>query len=140
MYVYFSPQGGFNDTLANINNTIEYCIKTKRTLLVDTTKSCYNINFSDYFYFKNIPIPIITDVNKIRKIIADESLSIYPNNIIDRNIDNWMFVYTSTSDVYTLNKTLMILPNGSRNEHIIVHSTCGGGAGITLFKNLTKHI
>lgn len=136
MYVYLSPQGGFNDTLCNIRRTIEYCVKTNRTLLVDTTKSCYGINFSDYFYFKGIPIPIITDVNNIRKIIADETLTIYPNTITDRNLDNWKFIL-GNSCTYTLNGAYMGLPPVECCYAIIVHSTCGGGGdGIKLFKNL----
>jgi hypothetical protein len=135
MYVYLSPRGGFNDTLWNINVTIEYCIKTNRTLLVDTTKSCYGINFSEYFYFKDIPISIITDVNEIRKIIAHETLSIYPNNIIDRNLDNWKFIWAK-KQTFTLNGTFLALPSVDCSDNIIVHSTCGAGKGMELFKNL----
>jgi len=141
MYVYLSSQNGFNDILCNISRVIEYCVKNNRTLLVDTTKSCYGINFSDYFYFKDMPISIITDVNTIRDIIADESLSIHPSNITDRNIDNWTFIWTPRS-IYTLNKTLLRLPVDSCKEDIIIHSVCGGGPGIVLFKQLffKKHI
>lgn len=135
MYVYLSSQNGFNDILCNISRVVEYCIKNNRTLLVDTTKSCYGINFSDYFYFKDIPIPMITDINIIRNIIANESLTIYPNNITDRNIDNWTFIWTSIS-IYTLNNILLRLPKASCKEDIIIHSVCGGGHGIILFKHL----
>jgi len=135
MYVYFAPQGGLNDMLSNIKNTMDFCIKTNRTLLIDTTKCCYDINFSEYFYFKIMPITIITDVNEIRKIIADESLSIYPNTITDRNIDNWKFIWGNTY-VYTLNGKYMSLPEDECGDSIIVHSTCGGGRGIELFKNI----
>jgi hypothetical protein len=135
MYVYLSPPNGLNDMLSRIKDTIEYCVKANRTLLVDTTKSCYGINFSDYFYFKNIPISIITDVNEIRKIIANKSLTIYPNNIIDRNLDNWIFTW-ARKETYTLNNTFLILPPVECSDDIIVHSTCGAGKGIELFKNL----
>jgi hypothetical protein len=135
MYVYLSPQGGFNDMLCNIIRTLEYCIKTNRTLLVDTTKSCYGINFSDYFYFKDIPVSIITDVSEIRKIVADESLTIYPDSITDRNLDNWKFLW-GNSCTYTLNGVYMELPQEECDKKIIVHSTCGGGHGIKLFKNI----
>jgi hypothetical protein len=135
MYVYFAPRGGFNDILSNIKNTINYCIKTNRTLLVDTTKCCYCINFSDYFYFKYIPIAVIRDINIIRKVIADESLTIYPNSITDRNVDKWELVWTPTR-IYTLNGIPLELPSESCEEKIIIYSTCGGGNGIELFKNL----
>jgi hypothetical protein len=134
MYVYLSPQGGFNDMLCNINRTIEYCLQTNRTLLIDTTKSCYGINFFNYFYLKDTPISIVTDVNMIRKIISDESLSIYPNTITDRNLDNWKFIYTPKY-VYSLNGIFLYLPSEC-NDNIIIHSRCGGGRGIYLFKNI----
>lgn len=135
MYVYLSPQGGFNDVLSNINRTIEYCKNTNRTLLIDTTKSCYRMNFSDYFYFKNIPVSIITDVNEIRKIISDVSLSIYPSSITDRNLDNWRFIWTQ-SGIYTLCGIPMELPDEECKDNIVIRSTCGGGAGFGLFKNI----
>jgi hypothetical protein len=135
MYVYLSPQGGFNDMLSNIQNTIDYCIKTKRTLLIDTTKSCYRMNFFDYFYFKNLPINIETDVNVIRKIISDESLTIYPKTITNRNLDTWKFIWTR-SGIYTLFGTQAALPYGECNDDLIIHSKCGGGRGIVLFRNL----
>lgn len=133
--MYLSTQGGFNDMLCNIQNTIDYCIKTNRALLVDTTKCCYGINFSDYFYFKDMSISIITDVNDIRKIIADDTLTIYPNIVTDRNLDNWEFKWKNAC-IYTLNGEYMELPVEECHDAIIVHSTCGGGPGINLFKNL----
>jgi hypothetical protein len=139
MYLYLSPQGGFNDILCVISFAIDYCIAKKRTLLVDTTNGCYDINFSQYFYFKNISIPIITDVDDIRKIIANNSLTIYPKIIKDRNINNWNFIWTPSS-IYTLNKITLDLPIEC-NYDIIVYSICGGGStgatggpGIKLFK------
>jgi hypothetical protein len=135
MYVYLSPQGGFNDMLSTINRTIKYCTTTNRTLLIDTTKSCYGINFSDYFYFKDIPISIIADVNDIRNIIADESLTIYPNTITDRNLNNWKFVWTQPG-TFSLHGIDTTLPCEQCNDNIIIHSACGGGPGINLFKNI----
>ena len=135
MYVYLSPQGGFNDMLCRISSLIDYCIKNNRTLLVDTTKSCYCINFSDYFYLNDYPISIITDVNIIRKIIANKSLSIYPTTIIDRNIDNWSFIPT-TCIFYKLNNILLRLPRVECNENIIIHSAMSGGQGVRLFRDL----
>ena len=44
MYVYLLPQGGFNDMLCVIERTLEYCKKYKKTLLLDTVNSVYNIN------------------------------------------------------------------------------------------------
>jgi hypothetical protein len=135
MYLYLAPQGGFNDILARIQYEIEYCKRNNRILLVDTTKGCYKINFSDFFYLMNIPIKVITDINVIRKIIADTSLTIYPHSIIDRKLDNWNFIW-NPSGIYTLNQTLLTLPTDVCIDNIIIHSRCGGGNTISLFKNL----
>jgi hypothetical protein len=135
MYVYLSPQGGLNDMLSNIYRTIEYCVKSKRSLLIDTTKCCYGINFSDYFNLKDAPVSIIADISEIRKIIADETLTIYQNALTDRNLDNWKFIYTDTC-IYTLNDVYTELPPVECSDSIIVHCLCGGGRGINLFKNL----
>jgi len=53
---YFSliPAGGFNDILSQIYFSIEYCIKFKRILLINTVNTDYHINFSDYFTI-NLP-------------------------------------------------------------------------------------
>jgi hypothetical protein len=67
-YVYLVPKGGLNDMLTCIYLTVEYCRKTNRILMIDTRKSCYKFCFDDYFYFKNIDIPIITDINTIETI------------------------------------------------------------------------
>lgn len=126
--------GGFNDQMCRIQRGIEYCRKTKRTLLIDTTKSCYNINFSDYFYFKNPSIPIITDMNIIQKIVKNESLTVYPN-IKNRDITSWKLNCTS-SGIRELEKFLLNLPEGNCDENIILYSSCGGGNGLTIFKEL----
>jgi hypothetical protein len=136
MYVYLAPQGGINDILCVIDKTIQYCIATRRTLLLDTTKSCYGINFSDYFYLKNIPISLITDTHAIQKIISDEMLTIYPEFITDRNLNNWKITRVSYG-VFSLNNNVLTgLPSSHRNENIVIHSNGGGGPGIIQFKNL----
>lgn len=136
MYLYLAPQGGFTDMLCIIHSMIDYCVKNNRILLVDTTKCCYKINFSDFFYLKNMPITIITDINIIRKIIADTSLTIYPDGIIDRNVDNWTLIWTPLR-IYTLNKILLTLPTETCTDNIIIHSRCGGsGHRFESFKNI----
>jgi len=136
MYLYLAPQGGFNDILARIQQEIEYCKKNNRILLVDTTKGCYNINFSDFFYFMNIPIKIITDIDVIRKIIADNTLTIYQKDITDRNLDNWTFNFICDGGLFRLNNTVLKLPTNPCSDDIIVYSRCGGGDPISLFRNL----
>ena len=86
MYLYCSPRSGFNDQLTIIDKAITYCTKYNRTLLLDTTKSCYKINWSDYFMFRDKQCPIICDINKIRELLHDK-LTVYPScinvNLID---------------------------------------------------------
>lgn len=69
MYVYFEPQGGFNDILTCLKEQLEYCKRHNRILLVNGMRTCYKINFSDYFDFseeyKNISI---LDTEKIKNI------------------------------------------------------------------------
>jgi hypothetical protein len=68
---YFSliPGGGFNDILSQIYFSIEYCIKFKRILLINTVNTDYNINFSDYFTI-NLP-NIIYDNTEVQKILSE---------------------------------------------------------------------
>lgn len=115
MYVYLEPSGGFNDILAIINRTIIFCKKTNRTLLLNTRKTSYKINFKDYFYFKELNIIVDTDI--IKNIILDTGLSIYPNIFKDRNIDNWKFYYSKDKKVILeLNtKTYMLLDDNNIN-------------------------
>lgn len=135
MYVYFSPQAGFNDILMGILNIIEYCKKSNRILLLDTTNGEYKITFSDYFYIKNIPIKIITDIDLIRTIIADNTLTMYPHSITDRHVDNWKFQWVQPA-VFSLHKIKLILPIETCNDDIIIHASCGSGNPIELFRNL----
>jgi len=136
MYLYLIPRGGFNDQLNRIEASVEYCKKTKRTLLIDTTKSCYGINFCEYFYLTDLSIPIITDVNIIRSIIANESLSIYPNIFKDRNIATWNFKFTEKGYVEINSNTNMRLPETTCDADIVVHVNCGNSVYVNIFKHL----
>jgi len=136
MYFYLAPQGGFTDILCIISNTIDYCVENNRILLIDTTKGCYKINFSDFFYLKNTPITIITDINVIHEIIADTSLTVYPHNIVERNVYNWKFIWTPQV-IYSLNGTILTLPIDRCTDNIIIHSRRGRNEDrFELFKNL----
>ena len=126
MYVYLEPKGGFNDILNVIKRTIVFCKETNRTLLLNTRKTCYKIDFKDYFYFKDININIITDINIIKDIITDTSLSIYPNIFEDRNINNWKFYLNKEIRSYLEEKTRtpMGLPDNNINDNIIISIGC----------------
>ena len=138
MYLYLDSRGGFNDQLNRIEASIEYCVKTNRTLLIDTTKSCYNINFCDYFYLKNISIPIISDVKIIKNIVANESLTIYPDIFKSRDIGTWKFKFLSSHNCFGEAETniIMGLPDIQCNKNIVVHVSCGNSKPVKLFKNL----
>ena len=157
MYVYLLPQGGFNDMLCVIERTLEYCKKYKKTLLLDTVNSVYNINFSEYFNFNlenndvnndiNNPndnkVNIISDINEIIKIVKENnSTSFYPkciNTNIMLNILNGKikFTFCQKEIIYKFNNKSLSLVNENINENIIIYSFCGGGNGYNLFKNLT---
>jgi hypothetical protein len=78
MYVYFEPQGGFNDILVGMRECLGYCQQNNRILLVNGMKTCYQVNFSDYFHF-NEDINIILDTKEIKNICLNPEYKIYPN-------------------------------------------------------------
>jgi hypothetical protein len=142
MYLYCSPRGGFNDQLTVIDRAITYCSKYNRTLLLDTTKSCYQINWSDYFSFKDNQCPIICDIHKIREQLHDK-LTVYPSclngkiiEILSKNCFQWSA--ENLNFVYRLNDSNIILrlPNQDQLEDVVVYSECMGGNGFALFKSL----
>jgi hypothetical protein len=141
MYVYLMPQGGFNDIMCVIYRTLNYCNKYKRILLLDTTKSAYKINFSDYFKFnKNIKNNIIFDINIIRKICKEYNENIYPiyfsGKMIDIIDNKYNFSYDKETHMIICENILFRLPTDNIDNKIIIHSACGGGDGYVLFKHL----
>lgn len=138
-YVYFEPKGGFNDILCNITYCLTYCKNNQRILLVNGKKSVYNINFSEYF---EIPLDtyIIFDINEIKKICLNNSLSIYPNKFQNRMEyvlgDTIKFVYCPGGGGRLCEDTKLELPDKIINEDIIIYSQCGSGNGFYLFKEL----
>jgi hypothetical protein len=139
MYLYCSPRGGFNDQLTVINKAITYCNKYNRTLLLDTTNSCYQINWSEYFMFHNTQCPIICDINKIRLLLHDK-LTVYPSCLTGKLLAaNRMFHYRQECDYcYKLDDSYIALslPDQEQNEDVIVFCRTGYGNGYELFKSL----
>lgn len=128
MYLYCSPYGGFNDQLTLFDKAITYCTKYNRTLLLDTTKTCYQINWSDYFMFKDNQCPIICDINKIRELLHDkDKLSVYPSCIKVNLIDT----ITKNNEYSNLQ-----LPIQDPKDDIVIHRAMGGGDGFPVFKLL----
>lgn len=136
-YLYFLPQGGFNDILTGLNEMIEYCKIYNRIILFDTQNSMYKINISDYFYL-NIE-NIIYDMDVIRNICKDIS-SIYPNVLADDMTDiingNCRFNFTKELICIYKNNPIL-LPKEKRPETIIFMTKfAGGGGGYFIFKTL----
>ena len=84
MYVLCRSNGGFNDFLAQCNKCFHYCKDRNRVLLIDSKYSRLNINFSDYFYFKQNSVTIIYDSNLISEIVSNKKLSVFPTELKDR--------------------------------------------------------
>lgn len=142
-YVYLIPMGGFNDILTRIYLALDYCRQTNRVLLLDTRKTCYKICFDDYFYFKNIDVTVITDINTIETIFYDTTLSIYPDNIKDRDLNifylNVFNFKHSSGTIFMYDNTILNLPTSNINLDIIVHVQAGIGTsqnGLIIFKSI----
>ena len=83
-YYYFQPRGGFNDSLSVIMEAIEFCIKYRRILLLDTFNATYQINWNQFVDFKH-PC-IITDQDEIRRICSQPHTvapSFFANKLLD---------------------------------------------------------
>ena len=138
-YVYFIPQGGINDCFVNIYNTIQYCKKYNRILLLDMVNSIYKINMSDYFIIRNTGVEIIYDKNIINTIIKNTKNTIYPpgiesirDNLISNNLN---IKYQYKKPFYTYINIPLELPNKRIDNNILIHSRCGGGDGSIFFIN-----
>jgi len=106
-YVYFIPRGGINDTFTQIRRKINYCKKVNRILLLDMNYGIYKINVYDYLYFKNCD-NVIYDMNKIKEIVSNKKVSVYPKQIDFSLLD---IVNKKTKFIFTYkNINLRILP------------------------------
>lgn len=133
MYLYVVPCGGFNDILTQLSQSIYYCAKYNRTLLLDTTESCYEINWSDYFTFNNISCPFICDVNIIKSIILNNNLTVYPSELHHVLTTNKSVRYTSNylnhlglCYMSNNNWTSFMLPTHEISQDVVVYCQCGG--------------
>jgi hypothetical protein len=143
MYVYFEPQGGFNDILTGMRECLGYCQQNNRILLVNGMKTCYQVNFSDYFHF-NEDINIILDTKEIKNICLNPEYKIYPNEFQDKMADlleaKIILEYSQRPSGYFMyENTVFGFPQDNRTENIIIISKCGGGDGYSMFKELNFH-
>jgi hypothetical protein len=129
-YIYLTAHGGFNDILCVIEHVINVCKKNNRTLLLDTINNLtYKINFSDYFNLVNVPI--IYDMNEIKKIVFNKNLSIFPN-ILNNKMEDIVYnkvpiSYKRGGFQYDNTNINLVLPSNEQKEDIIVHVACGNG-------------
>jgi hypothetical protein len=138
MYVYFEPQGGWNDILSTLESIIEYCSTYNRILLLNGKKSEYRVNLSTYIQFSNPNI--ICDTEKIESLfVQNPDLSIYPSLLQGRMIDilqnKIQFQYGA--EAYLYNGVALDLPRETKREDVIVFSRCGMGRnGYDMFRTL----
>lgn len=137
-YLYFEPKGGFNDVLCSTALCLDYCVSNNRVLLVNGLKSDYKIHFPDYFETPRFNNYIIYNIDQIKTICVNKSLSIYPpvfqnemNNILSGAIE---FTYTKNGFIYK--DTTLTFPKKNITEDIIVYSCGGGGYGIQLLRHV----
>lgn len=78
--------------LARTNMWRKFCHRQKRTLLLDTSKTMYRINFNKYF---DISGPVITDTDLIDKIVEDTSLTKFPTNFDFDKLKKNKYIFTS---------------------------------------------
>jgi len=126
-YLLCRPCGGLNDNLYGIQSCIDYSKKYNRILLIDTNyNNVYKFNFCDVFQIINHK-NIIYDSNKIKEIIINKKLTIFPNEIND--LYDYSIEYRNNygfclKDTYI--KTF-ISTNKDYIEDIILYNNCGGG-------------
>jgi hypothetical protein len=139
MYLYISIQtGGFNDILCTLYNIMPYCIRFKRTILLNGLNTLYKINFGNYFNYNTDFV--ITDTTKILDI-CQEDTSVYPpclqgklSSIINNEIT---FPYKGNK-IFHYEHIALDLPKHNVSETILVCCRNYGGAfAYKIFKNLT---
>ena len=125
-YLLCRPLAGLSDHFNTIQRCIEYSKKFNRILLIDSDyKSTYNFNFIDVFQLID-DTNIIYDSNKIREIISNKNLSIFPNEIID--LYNYSLEYHHVKCVIENTNTIcQINFNKDYIEDIILHTNNGNG-------------
>ena len=132
MFIYFQTQSGFNDILTAIQFLLNYCIRSKRILLLDTVNGIYNINFSDYFEFKH-PL-VICDFNKIKNILKENEKSVHPEHL-EGNLHHVItgdIRFKWTIHGYEYDGAKLDLPLNSTKK-VVMFASVGGGDGINVF-------
>ncbi|MDI9347932.1 MAG: hypothetical protein QM538_05455 [Methylacidiphilales bacterium] len=95
------PLGGFTDMLGVCNMCLEYAIKYRRTLIIDTTHSGMQDSFSNYFvinhsYAKNIKLSFTPELKKTLSTLRSNQPCIKKYNGVN-NLD-FQYTYVKKSD------------------------------------------
>jgi hypothetical protein len=125
-YILCRPNGGFNDTLCQIQKCINYANKYNRILIIDKNRFGQLSNFSKFFIFKNCHK--IKIANK-KLITSLDLLDCFPpeiqgkiNKYKTRLIDHSILFIDGTKTISTFNFNL------NYKESLLVHDQFGGGS------------
>jgi hypothetical protein len=117
---------------------IEFCIKYRRILLLDTFNATYQINWNQFVDFKH-PC-IITDQDEIRRICSQPHTvapSFFANKLLDIVDGRIKFTFNTELNCYAYNNIHLRGFHQDHAERMLVYSIHGGGDGYNLFKQLT---
>jgi len=137
-YILFIPIGGFIDHLVCLREALIYAKRFKRTLLIDSTKQVYKINFCDYFDVRGLGVKVISDIKKIEQILKTEPLTVWPKEIQLAELLKNNYHFGWTKGIYALHgyhkfnsgKPFSTNPPAMHHnveEDIIIRPKCGGG-------------
>lgn len=129
-YVLCIPSGGFNDQLSQMELCYKYCQLFNRTLLIDTSKSNYNISFDEYFSFENSEIEIIYNSKKINDMLRSRKYSINHGN--NKNNYGRSFLTFESFSGYDQDFS----KEREYKEDILIHKGCGKGYPKTMINLL----
>ena len=127
-YLLCRPQGGFNDTLCQIEKCWRYAAKYRRTLLVDTTRSGLLDDFSNYFAPRKerAHIKLTLDADMLAALNAMDTRPDAIAGRIDSYDVDWCPDIANFLDKET-RQQLAFDRERNHPETLLVHHQCGGG-------------
>lgn len=115
-YLLCRPIGGLNDTLCQIQKCWEYAERTKRTLILDTSRSCFRGDLSDYFQ-PRIPLDRVEFKLTPQRLSALSALACFPTEV-----QGQLGSYKPTKPGH-----ITFDFRRSYRENVLVHEKGGGG-------------
>ena len=141
MYVICYPQGGWNDMMSRIWYCQEYCMKTKRKLIIDTTKNWFR---DDIYHYVNFTLPNLLKPKNQSEFITSlyKTESVFPAEM--KGLDNenippiiWKapgHMETSTGIIVSTRLDQLY------KENVIVYADCGSSININPILCYTKFL